>query len=204
MREAAEQRRRISGSPKPSPRLLDQREHGPAEPEHAEDAADEVDPRARPAAAHGRESRSARARSSRAASGRLIRKIERQEATEIEPAADERADQERDPVHAVQLPDRRAAFLAAEHRRDRRERGRVEQRPGDSLQRPRDDQRRPVPGERAEQRGGAERGDARSRTRAVRRTGRRATRRPGSASRASAGRRRPPIAAGRARRRDPA
>src|SRR5262249_28587281 len=76
-----------------------------------------------------------------------------------EPAADERADEERDPGPGGPGPDRGAALLALEEHRDRCEgRGR-EQRSGHALGRARGDQRALVPRDRAQHRRDCERDD---------------------------------------------
>ena len=130
-----------------------------------------------------------------------MRKTQRHDACVDEPAADERADHERDARPRRPRADRGAALLAAEGRRDHGEPGRREERAGDALQAARDDQRRAVRRGGAEDRRDAEARRSRSGRAAARRTGRRASRRRGAASRASAGRRRRPTAGARGRRR---
>ena len=145
-RDAAEQRAtRMSGIGEAALRLLDQGEHGPGEPERAEHAAEHVD--AGPGA--GRLRRGT-ATSTSAERGEHERHVDQEDpapgAERDEPAADERADHERDPGPGRPGADRGAALLALEGRRDRRERRRGEQRARDPLQRAGDDQRRSRPG----------------------------------------------------------
>src|SRR5581483_4965953 len=77
-----------------------------------------------------------------------------------EPAADGRADHERDAAPGRPLPDRRAARRARERRREHRERRGSEERARDSLQAAEDDERGRVRRRRAEDRDGAEARDA--------------------------------------------
>ena len=199
---AGDQRHEHGRARPPQPRLLDQREHRTR--------------RARPrtAARRGRRPGGPPARGARpagsptrisatqtAASGMLIRKIQRHEpiASSSPPASGPST-----PAiapHAVQLPIAPPRSDSGERVHDHRQRARHEQRARDALQRARGhqhaDRRR-----RARTRATPRRSRRpRSRTPAARHTGRRASRRPGSASRASADSRSRPTAARPARRR---
>ena len=111
-RGSAEQRGQHERVAEPAPRLLDQREHRPAEPEHAEHTADHVDARARV----GRSARRdgvGHERERGQDEGDVDEEDPAPRAVGDEPAADERADHERDPGPRGPGADRRATSLAA-------------------------------------------------------------------------------------------
>ena len=90
------------------------------------------------------------------ASGRLIRKTQRQPSRLDEPAAEERADRAGDAAEAGPGADRPAAVLLPEGRLQDGEAARGQQRAADALQRPGRTSSLERRGERAEQRGGRE------------------------------------------------
>ena len=192
---------RISGSPKPRVGASISAKTGPAEAEHAEIAADDVDARvARPA----RAARIAIAISASVAIaiGTLIRKIAAPRDRRDEPAADERADQNAIPVQAVHVPIAAPRSSPLKTTVIVASAAGVSSAPGDALQ-PR--ARRSATSRPTRPRRGrevtAEGDDADHEDTLARRRGRRASRRRGSASRASADRRRRPTAGARDRRR---